>query len=113
MNESPWPGSLVGAPGMPRLQGNPWPRHIPETTNKCINEGNKKSMFLSQRDKESFCTFQQIQMWPMPHRNFKDLCIFRERGSGRETSICGYLLSAPYWGITPQPRHVPDWELNQ
>ena len=35
----------------------------------------------------------------------------RERGregeKGRETSMCGYLLRAPYWGPGPQPRHVP------
>ena len=37
--------------------------------------------------------------------------IFREgkggRKRGRETSMCGYLSSGPYWGPGPQPRHVP------
>ena len=36
--------------------------------------------------------------------------IFREgkrgRKKGRETSLCGCLLSAPYWRPGPQPRHV-------
>ena len=37
---------------------------------------------------------------------------FREGGkggrkSGRETSMCGCLSRAPYWGPGPQPRHVP------
>ena len=39
------------------------------------------------------------------------LFIFRERGMegerGRETSMCGCLSHAPYWGPDPQPRHVP------
>ena len=26
---------------------------------------------------------------------------------GRETSMCGCLSCAPYWGPNPQPRHVP------
>ena len=29
------------------------------------------------------------------------------REKGRETSMCGCLLSAPYWGPGPQPRHAP------
>ena len=29
------------------------------------------------------------------------------RKTGRETSMCGCLLSAPYWGPGPKPRHVP------
>ena len=36
--------------------------------------------------------------------------IFLERarqGKKRETSMCGCLLCAPYWGPGPQPRHVP------
>ena len=36
---------------------------------------------------------------------------FREgkggRKRGRETSMCGCLLWAPYWGPGSQPRHVP------
>ena len=37
---------------------------------------------------------------------------FLERGEGRrkrgrETSMCGCLSHAPYWGPDPQPRHVP------
>ena len=44
--------------------------------------------------------------------NFKDfyLFIFREREGrekGRETSVCGCLLGAPYWGPGLQPRQVP------
>ena len=39
------------------------------------------------------------------------LFIFREgkggRKRGRETSLCGCLLHTPYWGLGPQPRHVP------
>ena len=39
------------------------------------------------------------------------LFIFREKGKEREkkgeTSMCGCLLCAPYWGPGPQPRHVP------
>ena len=39
------------------------------------------------------------------------LFIFREgkrgRKSGRETSMCGCLSHAPYWGPGPQPGHVP------
>ena len=31
----------------------------------------------------------------------------REGERERETSMCGYLLSAPYWGPGPQPRRVP------
>ena len=30
-----------------------------------------------------------------------------ERTRGRETSMCGCLSHAPYWGPGPQPRHVP------
>ena len=42
---------------------------------------------------------------------------FRERGRegrkrGRETSMRGCLLHAPYWGPGPQPRHVPWLESN-
>ena len=37
--------------------------------------------------------------------------IFREgkgeRKRGRETSMCGCLLSVPYWGSGQQTRHVP------
>ena len=29
------------------------------------------------------------------------------REKGRETSICGCLSRAPYWGPGPQPKHVP------
>ena len=29
------------------------------------------------------------------------------RKKGRETSVCGCLSHAPYWGPGPQPRHVP------
>ena len=29
------------------------------------------------------------------------------REKGRETSMCGCLFCAPYWGPGPQPRHVP------
>ena len=29
------------------------------------------------------------------------------RKRGRETSMCGWLLYTPYWGPSPQPRHVP------
>ena len=38
------------------------------------------------------------------------LLIFRERGReerGRETSMCGCLSHAPYWGPSLQPSHVP------
>ena len=35
------------------------------------------------------------------------LNLFLERGRERETSMCGYLTHAPYWGPGPQPRHVP------
>ena len=31
----------------------------------------------------------------------------REKERGRETSVCGCLLRAHYWGPGPQPRHVP------
>ena len=37
--------------------------------------------------------------------------LFLERGErrkrGRETSMCGFLSHAPYWGPGLQPRHVP------
>ena len=35
------------------------------------------------------------------------LFIFREKGREGETSMCGCLLSAPYWGPGLHPRHVP------
>ena len=42
---------------------------------------------------------------------FKILFIFRERGREgerrKETSMCGCLSHAPYWGLGLQPRHVP------
>ena len=43
---------------------------------------------------------------------FKDfIYLFLEKGEarkkGRETSLCGCLLNAPYWGPGWQPRHVP------
>ena len=43
---------------------------------------------------------------------FKDFIYFQKEGkrrrkNGRETSMCGCLLCAPYWGPGPQPRHVP------
>ena len=41
--------------------------------------------------------------------SFKILISEREREGerrGRETPLCGYLLSTPYWGPVPQPRHV-------
>ena len=31
----------------------------------------------------------------------------RKRKRGRETSMCGCLMCAPYWGPGLQPRHVP------
>ena len=39
----------------------------------------------------------------------KILFIFREKGreGERETSMCGCLSHAPYWGPGLQPRHVP------
>ena len=48
--------------------------------------------------------------------SFKMLFIlFLDRGEGRkkgrETSMCGCLSSAPYWGPGPQPRHVPWLEI--
>ena len=43
---------------------------------------------------------------------FKDFIylLFDRKGGrkrGRETSVCGCLLRAPYWGPGLQPRHVP------
>ena len=42
---------------------------------------------------------------------FKDLFIYLDRKQGRkrgrETSMCGCLSHASYWGPGPQPRHVP------
>ena len=35
------------------------------------------------------------------------LFIFRERDKEGETSLCGCLLQAPYWGPGRQPSHVP------
>ena len=46
-------------------------------------------------------------------KNFlKDfIYLFLERGEGKEkerdTSMCGCLSHAPYWGPGPQPRRVP------
>ena len=45
------------------------------------------------------------------------LFIFREgKGGnipiGKKTSVCGCLLSAPYWGPAPQPRHLPWLGIN-
>ena len=41
---------------------------------------------------------------------YKILFLFLQRGRegerGRETSVCGCLSNAPYWGPGPQPRHV-------
>ena len=37
----------------------------------------------------------------------KILFILREGKGGRETSMCGCLSQAPYWGPGLQPRHVP------
>ena len=41
----------------------------------------------------------------------KILFIFGEgeggRKRGRDTSLCGCLLNTPYWGPSPQSRHVP------
>ena len=36
------------------------------------------------------------------------LFLDREEGweRGKETSVCGWLSRAPYWGCGPQPRHV-------
>ena len=42
---------------------------------------------------------------------FKILFIFRDRRGGRkrgrETSMCGCLLHASYWGPALKPRHMP------
>ena len=42
--------------------------------------------------------------------NFLKKILFLDRGRegerGRETSMCGCLSCAPYWGPGPQPRHV-------
>ena len=42
---------------------------------------------------------------------FQRVYLFSEREGkekrGRETSMCGCLSDAPYWGLGPQPRHVP------
>ena len=36
------------------------------------------------------------------------------RKRGRETSMCGCLSRAPYWGLCPQTQACAlDWELNQ
>ena len=35
------------------------------------------------------------------------------RKKGRETSMCGCLSSAPYWGPDCNPGMFPDWESNQ
>ena len=58
-----------------------------------------------------------------PKHNFvktyflKILFIYQERKGGRkrgrDTSMCGYLLSAPYRGAACKPGVCPDWELNQ
>ena len=45
------------------------------------------------------------------------LFIFRVRRKegerGRQTSMCGCLLCAPYWGPNLQPGMCPNWESNQ
>ena len=33
--------------------------------------------------------------------------LFLERGEGKERNIDVCLSHAPYWGLSPQPRHVP------
>ena len=42
---------------------------------------------------------------------FEIIYLFLDRGEGRkrekETSMCGCLSCAPYWGPGPQPRHLP------
>ena len=44
---------------------------------------------------------------------FIDIYLILERGEGKEkerernTSMCGCLSCAPYWGCGLQPRHVP------
>ena len=46
----------------------------------------------------------------VPFFLFKTLCILfleRDREGERETSMCGCLSHAPYWGPGQQPRHVP------
>ena len=39
------------------------------------------------------------------HVLFKKRLYFQREGTGRETSMCGSLLSTPYWGPGPKPRH--------
>ena len=42
-------------------------------------------------------------------KDFIYLLLEREEGKEkeRETSMCGCLSHAPYWGLGLQPRHVP------
>ena len=49
-----------------------------------------------------------------PKKDFIYWLLEREAGSerGRETSTCGCLSCAPYWGPGPQLQHVYNWELN-
>ena len=51
-----------------------------------------------------FCFFLRIFIY---------LFLERKGGKrGRETSVCGCLLCAPYWGSSLQPRHVPWLGIN-
>ena len=64
--------------------------------------------------KMEYITSTLWRLWILFFKDF--IYLFSERGEGRkrgrETSMCGCLSHAPYWGPGLKPRHVP-WLGNQ
>ena len=64
---------------------------------------------LGQLAKDSHISWTFFSYLLFLKKDFIYLLLERREGRerGKETSVCGFLLHASYWGPGPHPRHVP------